>query len=564
MSRGQGESSFAETFNFDFPNCTITHTGSTASVSCAGGGGGGTWGSITGTLSDQTDLQTALNAKEPTITAGTSLQYWRGDKTFQTLNTLAVPENTNLYYTDARVQAIAKSSTSAQELYVSKDAGNDAYDGSLLHPFKTIGAAVTAANVFSAYYKPAIIHVSPINNGGSAGGNYNENISLTQQGVNLICDQDGPYSRPCVVGGTLTVNLTGVSGGSNFQAASNETYVKGFVFASGASDTVTFSGSTYQKLIAANCYFQAGAAHAAVVTNTGTSSGTPSNFISYDTTFENNSASLETVTLTAGRFWLYGTTGTITNDNASGTSVLQNGASSMIANFVQFTGQYQLTNNTATATFNLSTIASGSNPCIVTPSSPNTGYALLAYFGCNSSATNSVTGSGVVANAPGNVRFSTSGDIIGTVTQASIGPGLPQGEVMIGPGAVTGTNVMLSIKDGHTKSANTTAPTASPNANAGTGATCTVTNASDTAGKINLTTTATSPASGVQCTVTFNKAFGVAPICVVTDANGNSVLFSVSNGTFFTTTTTTLVVNYSNSDVTGHANVWMYHCIETQ
>lgn len=32
----------------------------------AGGGGGGTWGSITGTLSDQTDLQTALNAKAAT------------------------------------------------------------------------------------------------------------------------------------------------------------------------------------------------------------------------------------------------------------------------------------------------------------------------------------------------------------------------------------------------------------------------------------------------------------------------------------------------------------------
>lgn len=29
------------------------------------GGGGGAWGSITGTLSDQTDLQTALNAKQP-------------------------------------------------------------------------------------------------------------------------------------------------------------------------------------------------------------------------------------------------------------------------------------------------------------------------------------------------------------------------------------------------------------------------------------------------------------------------------------------------------------------
>ena len=49
--------------------------------------------------------QTALNNKEPTITAGTTTQYWRGDKSWQTLDTLAVTENiTNLYYTDARVR----------------------------------------------------------------------------------------------------------------------------------------------------------------------------------------------------------------------------------------------------------------------------------------------------------------------------------------------------------------------------------------------------------------------------------------------------------------------------
>jgi hypothetical protein len=34
----------------------------------AKGGGGGTWGSITGTLSDQTDLQSALDGKQATIT----------------------------------------------------------------------------------------------------------------------------------------------------------------------------------------------------------------------------------------------------------------------------------------------------------------------------------------------------------------------------------------------------------------------------------------------------------------------------------------------------------------
>ena len=54
------------------------------------GGSGGVWGSITGTLSSQTDLQSALNAKENTITAGTTSQYYRGDKTFQTLDKTAV------------------------------------------------------------------------------------------------------------------------------------------------------------------------------------------------------------------------------------------------------------------------------------------------------------------------------------------------------------------------------------------------------------------------------------------------------------------------------------------
>ena len=42
---------------------------------------------------------------EPKITAGTTAQYWRGDKTFQTLNTTAVPEGTNLYYTDIRARS---------------------------------------------------------------------------------------------------------------------------------------------------------------------------------------------------------------------------------------------------------------------------------------------------------------------------------------------------------------------------------------------------------------------------------------------------------------------------
>lgn len=53
-------------------------------------GGTANWGSIGGTLSSQTDLQTALNGKENSIVAGTTSQYFRGDKTFQTLDKNAV------------------------------------------------------------------------------------------------------------------------------------------------------------------------------------------------------------------------------------------------------------------------------------------------------------------------------------------------------------------------------------------------------------------------------------------------------------------------------------------
>jgi hypothetical protein len=48
---------------------------------------------------------TTFNGKENAIIAGTTAQYFRGDKTFHTLNTSVVPEGTNLYYTEARVNA---------------------------------------------------------------------------------------------------------------------------------------------------------------------------------------------------------------------------------------------------------------------------------------------------------------------------------------------------------------------------------------------------------------------------------------------------------------------------
>lgn len=52
-----------------------------------------------------TTITTLIGTKEPAITAGTTAQYWRGDKTWQTLNTTAVAEGTNLYFTTDRARA---------------------------------------------------------------------------------------------------------------------------------------------------------------------------------------------------------------------------------------------------------------------------------------------------------------------------------------------------------------------------------------------------------------------------------------------------------------------------
>jgi len=49
-----------------------------AQIIAAASGGGATWGSITGTLSSQTDLQTALNAKQDTLVSGTNIKTING------------------------------------------------------------------------------------------------------------------------------------------------------------------------------------------------------------------------------------------------------------------------------------------------------------------------------------------------------------------------------------------------------------------------------------------------------------------------------------------------------
>ena len=77
-----------------------------------------------------------FNGKEPGITSGAITQYWRGDKSWQTLNSDAVAEgSTNLYYTDTRSRAAVSAAaaplsynTTTGAFSISKaDASTDGY-----------------------------------------------------------------------------------------------------------------------------------------------------------------------------------------------------------------------------------------------------------------------------------------------------------------------------------------------------------------------------------------------------------------------------------------------------
>lgn len=465
----------------------------------------------------------------------------------------------------AATKVIIGNPDSRRRIYVSKTNGVDTNQGSIVSPFKTIQAGINAANALAAYYAQVEV-VADFPTGGSNG--YTEDLTFSQQGV-VLRSSALTNRAECFVKGKITINLTGTSGGGDYVAASNTVYIKGMTLFNSTGNTIEFVGSTFQRLNITDCYidntFATGSA--LLMTNTGTSGGTKSTITAKSCDWNNSSSTIPTVLVSAGRLFNYGTTGEIQNGNASGPSLKVDGASaagpSVVCNIVTFSGQVQVTDNTATVTLTNYSISSGSAAGISTPSSPNTGYVLLGTGGITCTATNSIIGSGVVVLGGSNFKLSTGGDIVSTVTQATFDK-FPEAQTLLGAGATAVTNSLLVIKNGHITTQRTTAPTVAANANAGTSASASLSNATDVAGKLSLTTGSAAFASGIQCTVTFNKAYAVAPIVVITPTNANAASTAVIQQIFITTTTTTFSINFGVADLASVARTWMYHVIETQ
>ncbi len=126
------------------------------------------------------------------------------------------------------------------------------------------------------------------------------------------------------------------------------------------------------------------------------------------------------------------------------------------------------------------------------------------------------------------------------------------------------TNSRLAIKDGHIQIQQTTAPTTTTNANAGTGATSSVSNATDTAGKLTLTTGGGSYASGEQTKVNFNKTHTTAPIVTITPADTTTAAGMYDRRIYVTSTVNDFSLNFGVAESATTTYTFWYHALETQ
>lgn len=122
-------------------------------------------------------------------------------------------------------------------------------------------------------------------------------------------------------------------------------------------------------------------------------------------------------------------------------------------------------------------------------------------------------------------------------------------------------NGHLTLLNGHQVSHQTTPPSTTVHANAGTSATCSVAQATDVAGSLTLVTGSAAWASGEQCKVNFDAAYALAPKCQLTATNAPAAAATLN--VYLSKTTADVSINFDSADVAATTYTWDYRCDET-
>lgn len=212
------------------------------------------------------------------------------------------------------------------------------------------------------------------------------------------------------------------------------------------------------------------------------------------------------------------------------------------------------------------TIPAGTNPMSVNGSN-GTADQVLTSQGANSPQWKSISTLGVLTGTgasnklaywSGTSTLSNDADLGYDGTTLSMAGATDN--ISVGQSTNGGTNVRVNMKDGHLRSQQTTAPTTAINANAGTTGSITLSNATDVAGKITINTKGTGMATGTQATITFNAAYNIAPIVVLTPVNAKATTVQA----YVSSTTTTFSVSFNVAGGNNDDHEFFYHVIETQ
>ncbi len=243
------------------------------------GGDNGTWGSILneflgvehnsdGTLkasgslnakADKTYVDTGLAAKEPAVSAGTTAQYWRGDKSWQTLDKTAVGLS-NIDNTSDANKPVSTAQAAADNLRVLKT--GDAMTGALSVTVPTTNNALVIAstngNASESVYQSF---------NGRARFGYNGT-----DGAISIDDNSTAKTAQFVLNSARALRISGTAGnnGANFMVISNGAANAGVSISTSGSDTninitLTPKGSGITAL--KNVQIATGAAAGSVLTS---------------------------------------------------------------------------------------------------------------------------------------------------------------------------------------------------------------------------------------------------------------------------------------------------------
>ncbi len=135
-----------------------------------------------------------------------------------------------------------------------------------------------------------------------------------------------------------------------------------------------------------------------------------------------------------------------------------------------------------------------------------------------------------------------------------------QGDGTVGIGGATpARGAALAIKDGHLQVQQAVEPLVASGSAAGQGARAVLTNATDSAGRLEITL-GTAPVAGALARVVFAKPYATAPIVSLTP--GNAV--AAKAACFVTATTTAFEVAGADAGADGAIYTFMYQVIETQ